>query len=544
MNRLKKYASLLLALVMALALAVPAMASENEGGDTATGDKTTANLTVPDLSGHEYTAYQIFIGTQAESKGALADIQWGNGIDNDGFLAALIELGYKKDDGTDVFKAEMSAAEVAEGIATFASKSEQANAIAQAAYDNTKEGTGTKINESTNLDTGYYLIVDTTTGLTGENVVYNAALLQLTDDITIETKVSVPQVDKEVQENETGKYDEAADYNIGDDVRFQFTSAVPDMSQFETYKYVFHDTMSEGLTFNAESVEVKIGDTLIVADEDTYTVKTACSDGCTFEIVFDDLKAVTTEPAGTPVVITFTAKLNENATIGGDGNSNKVKLEYSNNPNDDGDGNPPTGETPEDEVLVFTYELDTTKVNNNKVPLKDAEFYLARGEGDNTEWAIIENGKITGWTKVAAEGEDHAGTKLTTPDDGLFEIAGLDAGTYYLWETKAPAGYNTPTDPFVIVISRELIQTDGNEAYSDLKVTIDGEEGKSELQMDGIKNEEDCGAVGVDIINQSGATLPETGGIGTTIFYALGGLLTVGAVVLLVTKKRMSADEK
>lgn len=557
MKHLHKFASVLLALVMALSLMVPAFAAEGEevapppAEETTTGGETTANLTVPDLSGHIYYAYQIFTGTQAESEGALADVQWGKGINSEDFIQKLIALGYKTDEGENVFTDGMTAAQVAEGIARYADETEQANAIAQAAF-NAKMGDGTKLENTTTLDTGYYLIVDQTTFGDGEtNTVVNAALLQLTNDITIKTKVSVPAVDKKVQENSDGEYGEAADYNIGDDVPFQFISAVPDMSQFETYKYVFHDTMSAGLSFNADSVEVQVGPSTVPATE--YEVVTeGLTDGCTFEIVFDDLKSAlaqtTNAVTGAPIIVTFTAELTDKAVIGGGGNSNTVKLEYSNNPNDDGDGNPPTGETPEDEVLVFTYELDTDKVNGNKEPLKDAKFRLARkvkdengAETNEYEWATIANGKITGWEK-ASEGQQFGGTELTTPESGKFEIEGLDAGTYYLWETKAPAGYNTPEDPFVVVISRELTQIDGKEGYTDLKVTIDGEAGKDEATMDSEKEETGSGTVGVEVVNQSGATLPETGGIGTTIFYIVGGLLTVGAVVLLVTKKRMSVD--
>lgn len=556
MKHLHKFASVLLALVMALSLMVPAFAAEGEevapppAEETTTGGETTANLTVPDLSGHIYYAYQIFTGTQAESEGALADVQWGKGIKSEDFIQKLIALGYKTDEGENVFTDGMTAAQVAEGIARYADETEQANAIAQAAFDS-KTDVGTKLEDTTELDTGYYLIVDQTTFEDGAtNTVVNAALLQLTNDITIKTKVSVPAVDKKVQENSDGEYGEAADYNIGDDVPFQFISAVPDMSQFETYKYVFHDTMSEGLSFNADSVEVKVGPSTVPADN--YKVVTDTDDGCTFDIVFEDLKdalaQTTNAVTGAPIIVTFTAELTDKAVIGGGGNSNTVKLEYSNNPNDDGDGNPPTGETPEDEVLVFTYELDTDKVNGNKEPLKDAKFRLARkvkdengAEKDEYEWATIANGKITGWEK-ASEGQQFGGTELTTPEDGKFEIEGLDAGTYYLWETKAPAGYNTPEKPFVVVISRELTQIDGQEGYTDLKVTIDGEAGKDEAAMDSEKGETDSGTVGVEVVNQSGATLPETGGIGTTIFYIVGGLLTVGAVVLLVTKKRMSVD--
>ena len=569
MKHLHKFASVLLALVMALSLMVPAFASEGEPNPA---PQETATLTVPDRSNHSYTAYQIFSGTQAESEGALADVQWGSGIDSTSFLAKLVALGYKEigSDDTEkaVFTESMTAAQVAEGSAKYASKSAQANAIAQAAYEARKtepDDAGIKLGEETELDTGYYVIVDTTTFVDGQtNTVVNAALLQLTDDITIETKVSVPSVDKEVQENSTGNYGDAADYSIGDDVPFQFISAVPDMTQFETYKYVFHDTMVEGLTFNKDSVEISInGGTPI--SETLYKVVTKEEDAnldCTFEIRFENLKsAVATERAvaGNPITITFTAKLNEKAVVGSMGNSNKVKLEYSNNPNDSGDGDPSTGETPEDEVLVFTYELDTTKVDgqNDNKKLKDAEFHLSRevvvteAQGDTpavteTQWAVVnDKGKITRWVKaetnaegyVAADAKDnlngvaYAGSVLKSGDDGIFKVLGLDEVTYKLLETKAPAGYNTPKDPFTVTVTRGSFDK-VTKKPTNLDVKIGEVKGTVS----------DNGTLNVSVQNNAGATLPETGGIGTTIFYIVGGLLTVGAVVLLVTKKRMSVD--
>ncbi len=555
MKHLHKFASVLLALVMAFALMAPAFASsgdEPNGDNQNSGSQATAMVEVPNMENHKFEAYQIFTGTQEKrdtDDAPLADIAWGTGIKGDAFLAAL--KASDKFGETNPFADVTTATGVADVLKGQADNSAMAIAFANIAVDYI-DGQGQVLVQGTGnrLAVGYYLIVDTTEEI-GTGDARNAVLLQLTNDITIKTKVSVPAVDKKVQENSDGEYGEAADYNIGDDVPFQFISAVPDMSQFETYKYVFHDTMSEGLSFNKDSVEVQVGPSTVPATE--YEVVTeGLTDGCTFEIVFEDLKfalaQTTNAVTGAPIIVTFTAELTDKAVIGGGGNSNTVKLEYSNNPNDDGDGNPPTGETPEDEVLVFTYELDTDKVNGNKEPLKDAKFRLARkakdANGDETneyEWATIANGKITGWEK-ASEGQQFGGTELTTPEDGKFEIEGLDAGTYYLWETKAPAGYNTPEKPFVVVISRELTQIDGQEGYTDLKVTIDGEAGKDEAAMDSEKGETDSGTVGVEVVNQSGATLPETGGIGTTIFYIVGGLLTVGAVVLLVTKKRMSVD--
>ena len=581
MKHLHKFASVLLALVMALSLMVPAFATENEtGAPDVSGDTTestgTAHITVPDLSGHTYTAYQIFTGTQVANgtdaqKLQLADIKWGSGINNESFLTALIELNITKDvDGTstNIFTMSMTADQVAEAMSGVSDA--DAIRIAQAAYDAriTAPGAGTELESGSNtLETGYYLIVDTTK-LTGENAVSNAALLQVVGDLDIKVKVEVPQVEKKVKEDSTGDFGKAADYAIGDTVPFQFLSAVPNMDEFEKYVYIFHDVMDEGLTFNAESVEVKIDG--IVIDKSNYEVVTnadglAHGEGenaktCTFEIRFDDLKTVSGVKKGQQVVISFTATLNEKANVGTvSGNSNKVHLEYSNNPDDSGSGNPSTGETPENEVLVFTYELDTTKVDgqNDNKKLKDAEFHLSRevvvteAQGDTpavteTQWAVVnDKGKITRWVKaeadaegyVAADAKDnlngvaYAGSVLKSGDDGIFKVLGLDEGTYKLLETKAPAGYNTPKDPFTVTVTR-----DGFDKVTKKPTNLGVKIGEVKGTVS------DNGTLNVSVQNNAGATLPETGGIGTTIFYIVGGLLTVGAVVLLVTKKRMSVD--
>lgn len=566
MKHLHKFASVLLALVMAFALMAPAFASsgdEPNGDNQNSGSQATAMVEVPNMENHKFEAYQIFTGTQEKrdkDDAPLADIAWGTGIKGDAFLAAL--KASDKFGETNPFTDVTTATGVADVLKGQADNSAMAIAFANIAVDYI-DGQGQVLVQGTGnrLPVGYYLIVDTTEEI-GTGDARNAVLLQLTSDVTVTVKVDVPKVEKEVEENrENAGFGDAADYSIGDDVPFQFISAVPDMTQFETYKYVFHDTMVEGLTFNKDSVEISInGGTPI--SETLYKVVTKEEDenlDCTFEIRFENLKsAVATERAvaGNPITITFTAKLNEKAVVGSMGNSNKVKLEYSNNPNDSGDGDPSTGETPEDEVLVFTYELDTTKVDTadpNK-KLKDAEFHLSRvvkneNNEDVTVWAVVDETthKITAWvpaevgqtgyTAADAEGNlngiAYAGSVLKSGDDGVFKVAGLDNGTYGLLETKAPAGYTTPKEAFTVVVTSTLSNKGEKPEVESLNVTIGDTNGTGDASS---------GIVAGTIGNGQGATLPETGGIGTTIFYVVGGLLTVGAVVLLVTKKRMSVD--
>ena len=566
MKHLHKFASVLLALVMAFALMAPAFASsgdEPNGDNQNSGSQATAMVEVPNMENHKFEAYQIFTGTQEKrdtDDAPLADIAWGTGIKGDAFLPAL--KASDKFGETNPFADVTTATGVADVLKGQADNSAMAIAFANIAVDYI-DGQGQVLVQGTGnrLPVGYYLIVDTTEEI-GTGDARNAVLLQLTSDVTVTVKVDVPKVEKEVKENrEKAGFGDAADYAIGDKVPYKFTSAVPDMAQYETYLYVFHDTMAEGLDFNND-VAVEIGGTTV--SPNAYTVVVApdrgITDQCTFEIRFDDLKAYATTnniEKGTSVEVTFSATLNDKAVVGSVGNSNKVKLEYSNNPNDSGDGDPSTGETPEDEVLVFTYELDTTKVDtadpNNK-KLKDAEFHLSRvvkneNNEDVTVWAVVDETthKITAWvpaevgqtgyTAADAEGNlngiAYAGSVLKSGDDGVFKVAGLDNGTYGLLETKAPAGYTTPKEAFTVVVTSTLSNKGEKPEVKSLNVTIGDTNGTGDASS---------GIVAGTIGNGQGATLPETGGIGTTIFYVVGGLLTVGAVVLLVTKKRMSVD--
>ena len=538
MKQTRKLLSLLLALAMVCALAATAFA---------------ATVKVPSdgiLKGHTFTAYQIFSGR--EEGGILSDVQWGSGINAGGFLAAL------KADSTygNLFTNCTEAAAVADVLSANNTNTALANAVAKLVYAN-KTGTGTALTSGENtLADGYYLIVDTTANV-GEGGAYNASLLQVVGNINITVKTDAPTVEKKVQEGGADK--DAADYNIGDAVPFRLIGSVPDMSRYDTYKYVFHDTLSDGLTLNQDSIKVYVASDNTGSDKAEITGWTKTVSGQTFTVSFADLKTVSGVSQGKYIIVEYTATLNQSAKIGLPGNSNKVYLEYSNKPDQSGSGDNNTGNTPEDEVLVFTYELDTTKIsgteyvkapegtadnkkdengyllddNGKKIPLKldGAEFVLSRGTGDSKEYVKLDgNANVIGWTKNQSEA-----TVLKSDANGLFKVIGLDAGTYYLKETKAPAGYNLIQSEITVVITATIgAGNDGKTTLTNLAVTADDTAGTGNV---------DSGIVGITVANNKGATLPETGGIGTTIFYTVGGILVLVAVVLLVTKKRMNGTE-
>ena len=534
MKHLKKLASFLLVLVMVLSVTTTAFAAN-----------------VSNETNHSYNAYQIFSGTQVDNSVPLGDVAWGSGINGAAFLAELKTDTRFVKEGTNFFASCTTAADVAAVLGSYADKSGEANAFANVAAKHlTTTFTAIAADASTvDLAAGYYLLVDTSTP--GEGDAMNSALLQVTNkgNITIEKKYEVPTVNKSVKDTDT-KWGEAADWEIGSDVPFQLVGTLPsNYADYETYKYVFHDTLSAGLKYNGDvKVYVQNGETKteITTGFTVDPAAAATAGGSTLTVTFTNLKAVTGVTATSKIVVEYTAKLLSTAEIGKPGNKNEVYLEYSNNPNHTGEGTP-TGNTPKDEVLVFTYELDVTKVDgqNTDKKLANAEFVLLNN--DKTKVAKVTDGKLVEWVNVPAAGEDGtitypAGTTLTSSADGKFVIAGLDAGSYYLRETKAPAGYNLLKNDISVTITATLDKAEDNPALTELKLSVkDDKTGAEATESDGVL---DTGVVSTDIVNNSGAQLPETGGMGTTLFYVLGGILVLVAIILLVTRKRMSHTEK
>lgn len=520
MKHMKKLVTLLLALIMALALVVPASA-----------------YTVDNKTDHAYKAYQIFSGTQStESKPALGDVKWGNGIESAKFLPALKADTRFGTGDKNIFAACTTAADVAAIMAKEPDKSAVAKAFANVAAQYLKNpavAIAAKKTSDVNLTPGYYLLVDVTPP--GKGDAMNSALLQVTGkgNIIIEQKYDAPSVDKSVKDTD-GAWGEAADWCIGSNVPFQLIGTLPsNYADYETYKYVFHDTLSSALKYNGDvTVYFRSGDKDTQIASSNFTVdppSAATAGGGTLTITFNDLKKVSgvNITSGGQIVVKYTAKLLNTAVIGQPGNPNEVYLEYSSNPNFSGTGTPPTSETPKDTVLVFTYELDVNKVDGAETTkkLKDAEFKLQNADG---KWATVDNtNKVTGWVDTQDKG-----SILKTDANGLAKIIGLDAGNYKLHETKAPAGYNKLKDPIDITITAELDKGENTPALKALTIKVGT--GAAE------KGDVAKGLVSTTVTNNSGATLPETGGVGTTLFYVIGGVLMVGAAVLLVTRKRMN----
>lgn len=500
MKRMKKIASVCLAIVMMAAMTM-----------------NVAAATVTNGTGHTYKAYQVFGGTQAETDAMLGDVVWGDGVEGEALLSQL-----KAD--CDYFDECKTAKDVAEVLAGKADKCPEANALANAAVMHLK-GDGITIAETVDLDAGYYLIVDVE-DVTGKYDAKNSALLQVTNDgdIAIEKKYSVPTVDKGIVEEE--KLVEAADANISDTITFRLTGTLPsNYADYETYTYIFHDTLSQGLTFQNDVI-VKVGDKVIT---EYFEVE---AEAGVITIACDNLKEIEGITADSKIIVEYTAIVNADAVIGEPGNPNTVYLEYSNNPNHSGEGTPSTGKTPEDTVLVFTYELDVTKTNGEEEAdvLEGAKFLLYRKNGETSEYVTIdEAGKVTGWTNS----QENAST-LVSGADGIFKVIGLDAGTYYLEETVAPAGYNLLEAPITFEIKATVDKSENHPALTALSITVEEQEKIGNLTT---------GVVETNVINNAGTVLPETGGIGTTIFYIVGAALVLGAIVIFITRRRMRVEK-
>lgn len=349
------------------------------------------------------------------------------------------------------------------------------------AEDHNIRATASKVADTTTvsfagLDLGYYLVSSTT-------IKDGTKLLSLTTTkpraTTNEKNTKKPDVDKKVEEG--GVYGTVSDASIGDTVKFKAT--VITGAGYE--KYVLYDKMDAGLTFNKDSVVVKIGETVV--DPSNYTVSTNVQ-GYTFTVAFkDDFIAI--QPLNTNIDVYYTAVLNENAKIEGNGNLNENQLKYGE-----------IHETDKKQTVTYTYAFDLVKTNKDKNPLDGAEFKLYDANGNEIA-VVLDRGTNT--YRVAVTGETGVLIKA-----GKATINGLDKGNYQLEEVTAPTGYNKLT--------------------SKVNFTITGKNANTTYAR-----------VSVDVINYTGSELPETGGFGTTLFVTFGSLLVIGFGLLLVTKLRV-----
>ena len=532
MKTVKRALALVLALTLLLAMSATVFAA----------DDTTYTITINNkTTGHTYKAYQIFAGDLAEKDGKtiLSNITWGNGITDAGKTA----LG--------------DAAKKAKALKTTDDAAAFAKAVAPYLQNPTTSAESTGKYTISGLKAGYYLVKDTQAPA---DDFYSAYIMEVVSNVEAEPKGDKPTVDKNIKDNgETTKVNEAS---IGDTINYEVTSKVPDMTGYTKYFFVLNDTMSKGLTFNND-VAVTIGGTTLGDDKYTVAYNTDTVSGITtIEIVIKDFINYT---KGDAILVTYSATLNKDAEVGTTANVNEVNLVYSNDPNYNYTGenepgaNEPKGETTKVQTETYTTELTITKTDGNNKILTGAEFTLT-GNGvnivlvsessfeeatDGTYWKLKDNTYTTtdpttgGVDQIKYDSTTVKYKKVTTltekankttetnvkgfvDSEGKITFRGLGAGSYTLTETVTPAGYNT-IEPINFTISFDKAARQFSSDNESIQLGADN-------------------TFSTTIVNNAGAELPSTGGIGTTVFYVLGGLLVVCAGVLLITKRRMNKN--
>lgn len=594
MKATKRIIALLLAMIMVLAMATTAFADDGD----------TPEAPADPLAGHAFTAFQIFKADSISTDGNLGNLAWGSAVPEaiqDAVLATVegatnvLELAAKLGAmSNDSDAAKAFAQKVYNIIAEYNADESNTTKIT---------GTAVTPGETT-LPIGYYLIEDVTVPAEGTtDFVYNLSVLKVSDNdtaVVVTPKLDVPKVDKNILDTEPVKLNEAS---VGDTVTYQIDGTLPEnLGEYETYFYRFSDTLSKGLTYN-DNMVVTVDGVDATKYFFVGASEYSATDGTTITVSISDLLAlnnvkdndgnrVFTVTKDSKVVLTYSATLNENAVINGE-NPNEVDLEYSNNPDDSGkpgntpppsDKEPepeyPTGKTPKVKVVTYTTELTVKKTDQDGNDLTGAKFQLEgtalnivevtgqnyvpyvepteEGATAPTAYYKLKDGTFTTTVPVleddpnttdkneknidAYESADKymlvtstwyetRGTKAVSAEafvdaSGNLKFTGLGEGVYTLKEIVTPTGYNTIADQTITV----KFDRESKKFYIEEKVEKDDDDKLIETSM----------TMEVTIVNQQGSTLPETGGIGTTLFYIVGGLLVAGAGVLLITKRRMS----
>lgn len=534
MKSMKKLVTLLLSLVMLCALAMPAMADE------------TYSITINGaVASHTYTAYQVFKGVyykgdrQVVGKDAeyLSDVEWGNGVKSDELLAALKATNAIFGDA---FKDAAKAEDVAYVVASFGDESAKLDEFARIVGKHltpTTAGTTNVVTAGTtdakidHLAAGYYFVKDSGTINDGE--IATKFLVEVVGNANVTVKATAPTIKKEIVKKD-GSTVNGTSANVGDEITFKLTANVPDMASFDKYTFTISDTLSNGLTFDKNSVVVKIGEKELVANTD-YTLGDLDASTNTFTVAFtkDQLAKYVMHETGATIVVTYKATLNSNA-LTKDKETNTAKLTYSNKP--DGTG---TGTTPDAPVYIYDFDINIYKyddTDNKAGQAADKTKKLAGAKFILYKEVVETSGTVTYYyqcndnntKKVEWVTEKDKATPQTTNAQGEASFQGIAAGNYFLEETKAPDGYNKLEKPVEVEIT---------EGYN----TETGELNNTNA----IKNGTDGQYIKkVEVPNKAGAVLPSTGGIGTTIFYVLGSILALGAAVLLIAKKRMNGQDR
>lgn len=551
----RKLLSFILVFLLTLMIAIPASVGTKVMAADVYSITIKNSEHLADMVAGQFKAYQIFSGNinpddlsaGVYASRALADIDWGKNINGPGLLEKL--KGTPGDQLTGRFTTCTTPEDVArvldenEGnkfLQAFAKLINDGKLLkeAGAASSTISDGQTSVID---NLAPGYYMILDTANNAGGESApgkVVSEFILAVTSNQTINIKADIPTVNKKIT---SGRHEKGTSATVGDTVSFKITGTLPsNYGDYEKYQHKITDTLSKGLTYVENTLDVQVGEKhhytaaeLKNLNSNNFEYKTEkMKDGSTkITISFIDLKdfaekeSITDLTGDDDIIVTYSANINSEAVITKP-DTNEVYIEYSTNPDDPNGGE--LGKTTTDTNNVYNFGLDITKVGSNATStgLQGAEFILQRNsDRDYATFDDTINGKVNGWVN-----SDSGAKKVTSDASGHIDIDGLAEGSYVLKEVKAPKGYNTMAD-----IKFTITATYGADGSVSTLTFTDTDRRTAEITgiSESAENIKDY-TISVTLVDERAPLLPFTGGMGTYIFYALGGILLAGAAIYIV----------